>query len=204
MPLSVVKTSMKMRHLFHGTFWAAFAVLATLDAAAQGVFAVPGSPGWTQQLVRESNEGPQLKLIVRPLIEGAVVRKGFSIRVHQDNTLWTSLQRNGRKPYAFDLPPGHLYTLEVSNEAAYKKVIQIDTKTMNRPLRLDCDIDLMLRPSMEPLSFEDNLILDMPLSVVWFDSKRNLFRHDAYLHTDGINQLRSHLSLRDPSTQPAP
>ena len=66
---------------------------------------VPGSPGWTQQLIRESNEGPQLELIVRPLIEGAVVRKGFSIRVHQDNTLWTSLQRNGRKPCTFKLPP---------------------------------------------------------------------------------------------------
>ena len=195
---------MKLRHLIYGSILAAFAVAGTSNAKAQGVFSVPGSPGWTQQLIRESNEGPQLELIVRPLIEGTVVRKGFSIRVHQDNTLWTSLQRNGRKPYTFKLPPGHLYTLEVSHDAAYKKVIQIDTKTLNRPLQLDCDIDLMLRPNMDPLSFEDKLHLDMPLSIVWFDSKRNLFRHDAYLHTDGINQLRSHLSLRDPSTQPAP
>ena len=61
--------------------------------------------------------------------------------------------------------------MEVSHDAAYKKVIQIDTKTLNRPLQLDCDIDLMLRPNMDPLSFEDKLHLDMPLSIVWFDSK---------------------------------
>ena len=145
-----------------------------------------------------------MELVVRTLIEGATVRRGFNIRIHQDNALWASLQRKGRKPYTFKLPPGHLYTLEVCNEAAYKKVIQIDTEGLNSPLQLNCDIDLMLRPSLEPLSFEDKLLLDMPLSIVWYDAKRNLFRHDAYLHTDGINQLRSHLSLRDPSTQPAP
>jgi len=186
------------------TFFAALMATGALNSNAQGVFSVPGSPGWTQKLMRESTEGPQLELVVRPTIEGAIVRKGFSILVHQDNALWASLERKGRKPYTFNLPPGHLYTLQVSNEAAYKKVIQIDTDGLDHPLQLNCDIDLMLRQSMEPLSFEDQLLVDMPLSVVWFDAKRNLFRHDAYLHNDGINQLRSLLSLRGPSTQPSP
>ena len=195
---------MSLKHLLGPLLMAMLMAVGASSAAAQGVFSVPGSPGWTQKLIQESNQGPQLELVVHPHIEGAAVRRGFSIQIHQDNALWASLQRNGRKPYTFNLPPDHLYTLEVSNNAAYKKVIQIDTEGLHNPIQLHCDIDLMLRPNLTPLTFDDQLLLDMPLSIVWFDEKRNLFRHDAYLHTDGINQLRSRLSLRDPSTRPTP
>ena len=70
-------------------------------------------------------------------------------------------------------------------------------------MQLDCRVDLFLRPDLHPLTFDDELVLSTPLSVVWFDEKRNLFRHDPYLHRDGIEQLRDHLksgvsSLHEP------
>ena len=165
----------------------------------QGVHAVPGSPGWTQRLHREAAEGPMLKLVIQPMVEGVRMRKGFTIAIHQDNELWISTTRTGRKPRVFKLPPDHLYTVEVTHQVAYGKVIQFDADGLDQFLQLDCDIDLMLRPSTAEIPFEDQLILSMPLSVVWFDEKRNLFRHDTYLHDDGIEQWRSRLTLRDPS-----
>ena len=183
---------------------AAALMLSAVAVKGQGVFSVPGSPGWTQQFVRETRDGAQLLLTVMPTVEGTALRKGFYITVHQDNAPWSSLEHTGRKPLDFILPSGHLYTIEVTHAAAYKKVIQFDTQEMDQPIQLECGIDLMLRPDLEKLTFEDQLILSMPLSVVWYDPKRNLFRHDAYLHGDGIERLRSHLSLRDPSLHDAP
>ena len=132
------------------------------------------------------------------------MRKGFSITIHQDNELWCHITRTGRKPRVLMLPPGHLYTVELNHDVAYGKVIQFDADGLDQFIQLDCDIDLMLRPSTGRIPFEDQLILSMPLSVVWFDAKRNLFRHDAYLHDDGIEQLRSRLTLRDPSLSAHP
>lgn len=176
-------------------------VLASMAgvASGQGVMGVPGSPGWTQELLRESRQGPLLELVVQPLIESATLRRGFEVTVHQDNAPWAGILHGGRRPVRFHLPPGHLYTLEVGHPLAYRKIIQFDAQDLDRHLRLECDIDLMLRPTTDPLTFEDELILSTPLSVVWYDGKRNLFRHDAYLHDDGIERLRSHLTLRDPS-----
>ena len=186
------------------TVMIAFLAATSLLARGQGMHAVPGSPGWTQQLIQEAKEGPLLALSVIPTIESATVRKGYEILLHQDNDLWSHIRPRGKQPIAFKLPPNHLYTLEVRHEAAYRKVIQIDTDKLDRFIALDCAIDLILKPELDSLSFEDELVLSSPLSVVWFDSKRNLFRHDAYLHGDGIERLRSHLSLRDPSWHDPP
>jgi hypothetical protein len=165
----------------------------------QGVFAVPGSPGWTQQWVKTTSAGAMLELSIVPTIENAALRRGFQIQVHQDNALWEQVQHRGRRAVRFRLPPNHLYTVELSHNSAFRKVIQFDTDGLETAMELECHIDLMLRPDLSELSFEDELLLSTPLSVVWFDEKRNLFRHDAYMHGDGIEQLRNHLKLRDPS-----
>lgn len=181
-------------------------LLATgsLTGWGQGVFSVPGSPGWTQQLTREAKEGARLTLSILPTIESATVRKGYEVLLHQDNLLWSNIRPKGNRPITFKLPPDHLYTLEVHHDAAYRKVIQFDTDGLDQFIALECAIDLMLKPELDSLTFEDELILSTPLSVVWFDPKRNLFRHDAYLHGDGIERLRSHLALRDPSWHDPP
>ena len=181
-------------------------VMATtsLLGRGQGMHAVPGSPGWKQQLMLEAKEEPRLALSVIPTVESATIRKGYEILLHQDNALWSHIRPRGNRPIEFKLPPDHLYTLEVHHEAAFRKVIQIDTEKLDRFIALECAIDLMIKPQLDSLSFEDELVLSTPLSVVWYDSKRNLFRHDAYLHGDGIERLRSHLSLRDPSWHDPP
>lgn len=170
----------------------------------QGVIRVPGSPGWTQQLLRETKANPALTLTVAPTMEGAQIRKGFRLEVHQDNQLFEKVRHRGKRPARFQLPPGHLYTLVVAHPAAFRKVIQFDTKGLDQPMRLDCHVDLFLRPTLEPLTFDDELVLSAPLSVVWFDEKRNLFRHDPYLHRDGIEQLRDHLKSRVSSLHEPP
>lgn len=181
--------------------WTLVTALATCATAlsGQGVFAVPGSPGWTQKLIGESHGGALLTLTVLPSIESASMRRGFHIEVHQDNALWASNDHRGRRAARYSLPPEHLYTLSVRHPMAYRKVIQLDTRGLNQQVQLDCLVDLILRTQTDTLTFEEELILDMPLSVVWFDTERNLFRHDPYLHSDGIERLRSLLTLRDSS-----
>jgi hypothetical protein len=179
-------------------------MLTLLSSRAQGVFTVPGSPGWTLKLLKESDHGPQLRLRIHPTVAGAALRRGFEITVHRDNDLLEVIKPKGKSAARISLSHDHVYTLEVQHEAAYRKVIQWDTRGLDRQFQLDCHVDLFLRPNLEDLTFEDELTLSMPLSVVWYDEKRNLFRHDAYLHHDGIERLRSHLALRDPSLQASP
>lgn len=163
----------------------------------QDLTLVPNAPHWTQQHDSVSKNGPQLKLFIHATVEGESDNEEFKIRVHKDNQPWCTVQRKGNRPFQFKVPSGHLYTVEVSHEAAYQKVIQCDTQGLDRPMKLHCDIDLMYKGDHDQLTFDDELLLSMPLSVVWFDKKRNLFQHDAYLHNEGIAHIRSHLSLRD-------
>lgn len=195
-----------MRFAAHSvlTFVFILAAFGVTPGFGQGVVAVPGSPGWTQQLIKSPSDGVFLELIIHPTLEGASMRKGFEISIHQDNALLEKVAHVGRRPARFTLPADHLYTLELRHEAGYPKLIQLDINSQSRAMALECQIDLMMRPDLSALTFEDNLILSMPLSVIWFDEKRNLFRHDPYLHRDGIEQLRSHLSLRDPSLSAPP
>ena len=64
-------------------------VMATtsLLGRGQGMHAVPGSPGWKQQLMLEAKEEPRLALSVIPTVESATIRKGYEILLHQDNCL---------------------------------------------------------------------------------------------------------------------
>lgn len=205
-PKAPLARTPRMRfHLQHPrTLLSAWALSASLSVMGQGVFAVHGSPGWTQQWAKTNEGSAILELAITPTIEGAALRKGFQIRIHQDNALWEQVEHSGRRPVRFKLPPNHLYTIELSHEAAYQKVLQIDVEGMTSNMELECHIDLMLRPDLSELTFEDQLVLSTPLSVIWFDKKRNLFRHDAYMHGDGIEQLRNHLKLRDPSLHAPP
>ena len=190
---------MRFQPLRHPMLLTAVVMLSALSGGAQGVFSVPGSPGWTQMLLKESKRGPHLQLSVHPTVEGASLRRGFEIVVHRDNDLFEVVKPRGKKTVQLSLSGGHVYTVDVQHEAAYRKVIQWDTRGLNREFKIESEFNLFLRPDLDSLTFEDELALSMPLSVVWYDEKRNLFRHDAYMHGDGIERLRSHLTLRDPS-----
>ncbi|MGB0171633.1 MAG: hypothetical protein ACPF8Y_06600 [Flavobacteriales bacterium] len=162
----------------------------------QGVIKVPGSPGWTQQLLCESQESPTLTLMVTPSLAGAKIRKGFQLEVHQDNHLFETVLHRGKRPARFHLLSEHLYTLVVAHPAGFQKVIQFDTEGLEQHIQVDCQVDLFVRPNLNPLTFDDELVLSTPLSVVWYDAESNLFRHDPHLHHGGIEQLRAHLNSR--------
>ena len=189
---------------FRSTVLCALLYAGVFAGWGQGVIRVPGSPDWTQQLLRESKANPTWILTVTPSLEGAQFRKGFRLEVHQDNHAFDTVWHRGKRPARFHLPPGHLYTLVVAHPAGFRKVIQFDSHGLERPMQLDCQVDLILRPSLDPLTFDDELVLSTPISVVWFDEQRNLFRHDAHLHRDGIEQLRNHLKSRAPSLHSPP
>ena len=85
-------------------------------------------------------------------------------------------------------------TLDIRHPEAYRKVIQVDTSDMLQSRRLNCEVNLHLRPVLHKPTFDEELILAPPLSVVWFDRKRNLFNVNPYLHQQSVADVKRQLS----------
>lgn len=158
---------------------------------------------WQQWAGRGQQDEAQLTLSLLTRVQGARLGRGYHIEVFEGNQALLEFHGNGRRRHDIQLKTAALFTIRVSHPFGIPKVIQIDARNLHQAHRLECVMDLLLNTELEPLTFADSLQFDIPLSVVWFDAKRNLFRHDTNTHHDGIKQVREALAAREPFL-PAP
>lgn len=143
-----------------------------------------------QKLLRNKRNAPKLELQIEPQLEHRRKRKGFSIHVHGNNETHFILHDVGGLKVQIELPIGPLYTSDIRHPKAYRKIIQLDTSDMLHSRRLHCKVNLHLRSMLQKPTFKEELILSPPLSVVWFDRKRNLFNVNPYFHQQSVADVK--------------
>lgn len=149
-----------------------------------------------QRMLKDKNLLPHLALRIEPRLANRPQRKGFTIVLFRDNEIHAEWTDTGGRHQSLDVPMGHVYTLDIRHPDAIRKVIQIDTRDLRHSRGLTCEVNLPLRHTARPLTWAQELVMSMPLSVVWFNPERNLFDMNPYLHQQNVADVKRQLSKR--------